>query len=1101
MLTLHRSTPPLPPFPANPSSSPPLSLVHRCALWSSCCSTTPKAAPPRTSTRLCEWVRAHHRGGCRSVSLSIGTHPHTHRLVSGETHTHATPYIDSPKAPCAVLHCTALCVMPVAADASVSDSIAYLQDFVNQSGRPTRKALPQDAVDAIRPALRGPSTAERGSPPNISMLNNRGNNAPLLGARGSFRRDSVGEDRHTNLGAGDTYSSIRHLGNSKPSHSASDSRNDGILNGTSLLQRPRASATLASVGHSPYIREAASASGNRADPSYLPSFINDSNASRGAASAAPAATSSGTMFRYGKDSAAPPSLSTRRKSYTYTGGAVGGGWAASAPPSVPRWEWSRASSFSSTPPYGRVSTAATTTTPASRGWRHSSAPPPPVSRRGPSPSSLLWGWGDSSGEETHRGAATASTDAATAASPSPYEPRGRRDKHVWEEGSVRDSYVNSAYASRPVSSVLSASHSPPAAPAARRDSAYEEVREDQSSQSWRQPLRRPPLAPSPPCATSTTTPPTVSADRVLHHVEPVEFVSCHNADEHAANVRRIAHYLKNYYAREAGEMERGVESLSAEDVAGLAQCFYIDLYRTVRQARREAGMETSSFLVEDPTENVIASVAPVPPPPPQRERHDSYTPPPQRPTTSDARNRLVNSSATSDTEPTYRAPNAQLAFSGGGTHPVQIITARLPAFRNDDITTAGDGTSALSHLRPSVASSVSPAASSTASASRAHEEARARVSPAGPAAVGSSALPYDLDNENAEAVSSLAQAATPSPPYRHLHRAVDTAGAAPPCATVQHHQSSSFQPHMVFGVSQHHPFSAPNGFAAAPAEPSSSPRLNHRQGDTNSRGQHNRHGRQDASLHTRGRHVHMRDGYVDSSSSSSSGEGGDHGSETGRCDGRRDTGGGAGRAKLAASQPSSGIVKRPLKDLMPLLRSRGTLAVKYIHNSRRPHLRLFQILDCMDTYCGSEVLMPHFTWATPADAHRHDRLPRAKRSKHGAPLPTGLSLSQQEVPYETALNLVHLEAVYVGAGHGIAEAHMTLFRRAKCGANSRGSDSRVDGGAVVVDHGGRPVANDMCAVFVFASRPVAVSFLREDDRQAWVGAMMGVVERNRTLTA
>ncbi|CBZ23669.1 conserved hypothetical protein [Leishmania mexicana MHOM/GT/2001/U1103] len=739
------------------------------------------------------------------------------------------------------------------------------------------------------------------------------------------------------------------------------------------------------------------------------------------------------------------------------------------------------------------------TTPAPRGWRHSSAPPPSVSRRGPSSSSLLWGWGDSSGEDTHRGVATASTDAATAASPSPYEPCGGRDTRVWEADSARDSYVNSAYASRPVPSVLSASHSPLAAPAPRRDTAYEEVREDQSSQSWRQPLRRPPLAPSSPCAGSTTTPLTVSADRALHHVEPVEVVSCHNADEHAANVHRIAHYLKNYYAREAGEMERGVESLSAEDVAGLAQCFYIDLYRTVRQARREAGMETSSFLVEDPAENVIASVAPVPP---QRERHGSDTPKQQqqqRATTSGAQNRLASSRATSDTGPTYHAPNAQLAFSGGGTHPVQIITARVPAFRNDDIT-AGDGSSALDRLRPSAASSVSPIASSTASASRAHEEARVRVSPAGPAAVGSGALPHDLDNENTETVFSSAQAATPSPPYQHLHRSVNTAGAAPSCGAVQPHPSSSFQPHVVFGVSQHRPFSAPNGFVAAPAEPSSLPRLNHSQGDTNNRGHHHRHGRQDASLHTRGRHVHMRDGYVDSSSSSS-GEGGDHGGETGRCDGRSDRGGGAGREKLATSQPSSGIVKRPLKDLMPLLRSRGTLAVKHIHSSRRPHLRLFQILDCMDTYCGSEVLMPHFTWATPAEAHQHDRLPHARRSKHGAPLPTGVSLSQEEVPYETALNLIHLEAVYVGAGHGIAETYMTLFRRAKCGVNSCGSDSPVDGGAAVVDHGGRPVANGMCAVFVFASRPVAVSFLCENDRQAWVGAMMGVVERNRTLTA
>ncbi|GET86055.1 hypothetical protein, conserved [Leishmania tarentolae] len=752
-----------------------------------------------------------------------------------------------------------------------------------------------------------------------------------------------------------------------------------------------------------------------------------------------------------------------------------------------------------------MTTAATTTTPVPREWRESSAPPPRISRRGALPSSLLWGWGDKSGEDTHRSVAAASSYTATAASPVPYVPCWQGDKHVRGEDSVRDSYVNSAHASCSAPSALSASHSPPAAPAARRDAAYEEVREDQSSQSWRQPLRRPPLVPSPPCAASTTTPPTVSADPVVHPSDRVQFASCLNADDHAANIRCITHYLKNYYAREAGEVERGVESLSAEDVAGLAQCFYIDVYRTVRQARREVGLETSSFLVEDPTENIIASVAPEPPSPPpappQRERHDNFLPQQQCTTTAGAQTQLADRSATPDKGPIFRAPNSQLAFNDGGTHSAQIIMARLPAFRNNDITTAGGGSSVPGHLRSSAMPSVSPGASSTASASRAHKEARACAGPSGSNAAGARVPPHNLDSESA-GPTSVAQMAAPSPPPPHMHQAVATAGVAPQCATVQHHQSLSCQPRTAFEVSQHRLFSGPNGRVGSPAEPSSSARLKHRQGATNNSEHHNHHGRQGVSLHTCGRDAHMRDGYVDSSSSSSSsGKGGDNGDETGRVDGRRNSGGGVDRAKLVASQPSSGIVKRPLKDLMPLLRSRVTLAVKHTHNSLRPHLRLFQILDCMDTYRGREVLMPHFTWATPAEAHRQDRLLPATRSKHGAPLPTGLSLSQQEVPYECALNLIHLEAVYVGAGRGIPEAHMTLFRRAKCGVSSHGINCRVDGGAAVIDHRGCPVPNDMCAVFVFASRPVAVCFMREADRQAWVGAMMGVVERNRTLKA
>ncbi|SYZ63022.1 hypothetical_protein (plasmid) [Leishmania braziliensis MHOM/BR/75/M2904] len=1069
--------------------------------------------------------------------------------------------------------------MPAAAGPSVSDSIAYLQDFVSQSDSPTRRAPPKEPSDTVHSALRDASIPEGHSPLHISELINCSNSARRLATCGRLRQDSVGEDGRVRIGGSETYSAISRLSNARISlHSAHDSRNDAVLNDTSLLQRSGAATTSSSFGHSPYICEASSASIDRADRSCLP-FLHDSNTSRSGVSGASAAPSSRRMFRYGKDSASPPS-STRRNLYPYTGGVASGGWKkASSPRPASGWGWLRASSFSPSPLYNRTAASVTTTMPSPLGWRHSSAPSPLVPLRGSSLSSLLWGWGDRSGEGTHCGIATTVAGAVPAASPSPYEPPRQRDKHAWEEDSAQGSSVNGINASHPVSPAAPAVYAPPTAHAPHCDAAYEEVKEEQSSQSWRQPLRRPPLAPSSTGATSTTAPQSASADRVVHPVESVELVSHLNANEHAANVCRIAYYLKDYYAREAGEAERGIESLSAEDVAGLAQCFYIDLYRTVRQARREAGMETSSFLVEDPAENVIARVAPAPPPPPQRERRDGYTqhqgaaalchtssylprrssaapgsrgreevddrelddveaqippvttPTPPAPATtyasrgppdnavlpsqpcvsarvqhqqqcttaSDAERRLANSNTTSCTGATYRAPNDQLAFSGGGTHPVQIITARLPAFRNDDAITTGVGPSVQGHHKLSVTSSVLPAAAGTTPASRARKETHARGSPANQTAVACDALPYNLDDANTKAVPSWAQAAKPSPLHRHLRSTADTARAARSRVTEPNRQSPSFEPRMVLGASQHHP-SAPSRFAAMPAGSSSSSRLNHHQGDTRNSRQHHRSGPLDAALQTHGRHVHVRDRRV---GRSNSGEGSDADGETGECDGRRGPGGGADRAALAAAQElPSGIVKRPLKDLMPLLRSRGTLAVKYIHNTRRPHLRLFQILDCKDMYRGSEVLMPHFTWATPIGVHQHDRLPRAKRSKYGALLPTGLSLSQQEVPYETALNLIHLEAVYVGAGRGISEMYMTLFPHTKGGISSSGDGSSFcdgGGGAVVVDHEGRRVACGMCAVFVFASRPVAVSFLCEGDRQAWVGAMMAVVERNRSL--
>jgi hypothetical protein len=900
-------------------------------------------------------------------------------------------------------------------------------------------------------------------------------------------------------------------------------------------------------------------------------------ASNAPATASVAETSS--MFRYGSDSARrtgdqwrnsrhPPTTTTTTTPLTRSAGLMHRGEASTAGVGRGGIGWQRASPLWSEspspqqppPPRQRLFTSSSPSSLEQRGslraeerfpWRHSTVAPP--THQG---SSLLWGWGSINNSNNGSGGG-----AAAALSPSPYQPTlCLGEDHLRSSGSGGGGYHTGAPPVR-----LSADTPQP------REAAYEEVEERKTPAMQR---RRPPLPP--PSTTAAPLPPPTQpqSGRTL------ELSVCHNPDEHAANMRRIAHYLKDYYAREADEMERGVESLTAEDVAGLAQCFYIDLYRTVRQARRSAGLETSSFVAEDPTENVVAPIvparAPPPPVPPQKEgrrfaRHSgrpTAPPPPSRNAeevassdivdvgertgdegederrqrqhqaspargsstrtapqrnvpekTSDAlvaSSRLSNSgysSASSGRQqeqqqlrgaspPSHSfshpqnplllspedellsspaatmrlAPNGQLAYSGGGTHPVQVITARVPAFRNDDTVMVTDGTNHTLSLRqqehlqqqqrtlPPQSSSFSPSG-----VSGFHHP--------------SPSVTYDHNGkrsgslQDVEAASLSALARTPSPPYRHL-------ASVPPQP-----QPFAGQPQNVL----HRPWSAST--STSPYSSVTHPANSRRPGTTPGIMHDSvRHSPRRAKHRRRSgeRRAQLRPRPPDVSSSNSSSD--DDGvvedtvtSYTAEASDRESSVSSRGRPRHPVpSEPSSGIVKRPLKELMPLLRAHGTVLVKHVRHDRRPHLRLFQILDCIDLYQGKEVLMPHFTWVAANDVYRHDRRPRPKKTKGGVPLPTGLSLAQQEVPYETALNLTHLEAVYVGAGRGISAEYMGLFQR-------RRRDS------VVVDHRRRPVANGMCAVFVFAERPVAVTFLREDDRQLWVGAMMGVVERNRTL--
>ncbi|KPA74329.1 hypothetical protein ABB37_09316 [Leptomonas pyrrhocoris] len=996
---------------------------------------------------------------------------------------------------------------------SVSDSISYLQNFLNTSAAvpdepATRPALPPSRPPSSLPAAFLPSTLHsdplslpRRSPPStISVLSHRSSVQ-----HSAIDGDNVAAPNSAYAAAATVPSPFGTLLQAKRS---------------TLLDTPRASQTprtvetslLFSAGRKP-IHLTSGRAPRTADGA---SKLSDTFTSQGNASASVAGSSG--MFRYG-------SGSTRR---------TGDGWrnpyTASQRPSTPRnGDRQRTTPLWGQSPSPRVGEQLP--------WRRGSVPP--STHQG---SSLLWGWGHENGG--HGGATSPSLPLYEAPlSSSGDRPRGNRHP---------DNEINQATyrtSAPPMSSGSAARQS--------RESAYEEVGErDPPARSQMQEgagRRRQPPLPPPSAARPSPTPRTV---------EPVTLTTCHNADEHAANMRRIAHYLKDYYAREADEGERGVESLTAEDVAGLAQCFYIDLYRTVRQARRSAGLETSSFAAEDPTANVTAGAETPPPPPPPRKEEGRYgrarrgisappseseegdaagnesdnageerveerereirspTPPPQfanarstPPKTSPERTtyappppqgpaRLSNSVNTSTssvsgrqqrqrTAPTSRqppyqhtsllsspeeellssaaattrlAPNQQLAYSGGGTHPVQIITARVPAFRNDDALSDPQGRTQSSQ-RPH---SVPGRSSSSAASSFSVGSGVPRAPPPPPSYTyhrngHRSDLPQG--ERTADAASEFALASSPSPPYRHSNFAL------PPY----------LPPNL------QHPPRAPSNATSPYTRPTTPPGII--KGSLSNSRLSKRPTRDGG-----GQHVQMRPHFQgDSSSSSSSSSNGDEacdegasytaeGSENGSAAGLRRP-----SRRPAPAEPSSGIVKRPLKELMPLLRSHGTLLVKHIRGNRRPHLRLCQILDCVDVYKGSEVLMPHFTWAAADDVYRHDKRPRAKKTKKGVPLPTGLSLSQEEVPFETALNLTQLAAVYVGAGRGIAAEYMGLFHRRK-----------RDG--AVVDHRRRPVADGMCVVFVFASRPVAVTFLREADRQVWVGAMMSVVERNRTLS-
>ena len=477
--------------------------------------------------------------------------------------------------------------MPPPPEPSVSDSIAYLQSFLGASD----SAL--DGQGTRRPPPSAPQPLQPPSSLPASFLNSSLQGDPLAGRRRSppstisvlSHRSSAQHSTTADTPADRVYAAA------SPTARTSDvfwQRTDPAA------KAPHFSPAAFAHNGSSLLRTENGPAANQADNSA--SCLNSETASVSSFSAGkktPSTQLSGAanMFRSGSDS-------TRKVGGGWRGAYDssnhnGAAWRAFSSPS----SWGQFASLSQQPQRPSSSLSTSPSLPSrERGqlwseerlpWRRSpaAAAAAATTHHG---SSLLWGWGNECG-------------GATPSSPSPYQP----SLYASEEhrgGSGPSGYSGPRLPAR-------------AAARASRESAYEEVAERETPADRQ---RRPPLVPS----SSAAAP----ASRMPPMTEPVELTTCHNPEEHAANMRRIAHYLKDYYAREADEWERGVDSLTAEDVAGLAQCFYIDLYRTVRQARRAAGLDTSSFAAEDPLENVIASIT-TPPPPPQKEEEGRYTRP------------------------------------------------------------------------------------------------------------------------------------------------------------------------------------------------------------------------------------------------------------------------------------------------------------------------------------------------------------------------------------------------------------------------------------------------------------------------------------------
>ncbi|ORC86559.1 uncharacterized protein TM35_000271490 [Trypanosoma theileri] len=426
---------------------------------------------------------------------------------------------------------------------------------------------------------------------------------------------------------------------------------------------------------------------------------------------------------------------------------------------------------------------------------------------------------------------------------------------------------------------------------------------------------------------------------------------------HDDNMRSIIFYLKNHYALEEEEYLRGIQTMTPEDVLGLIQCFYVDVYRTIRHARDVAGVGRAGFMDKDPDVDTVL---------------------------------ISNNSPEMESHVHHRQQQQQ----GGRLETNSEMEERRE----------------LRRPPPEVPSTPPPAPTTTTTTTTTTT-----------AAVNT--------NTNTRTMQSmkLPDAAHRSPPHYHVQ---PQSLSSPPH---QHQQQQQYQQHQL-----RYPEGMPID-TMRPARTSS----------------HSVHWDHTTSAPPTYEVANSSQHTLDTVSLSLE----------------------------PPMEPRSGIVKRPLRRLMPLLR-RGSTLCKHVAGGR-PHLRFFRIEDQLgEDRSGQEAVMPHFVWYTnaPHNADLHDD--QSSQSHQYEHHNNKNNNSNNKRPNE-ALSLPSLIGVHLlSAGDSTSDSMRRLFRRSK---------------GVVVDHQRRSVAEGMCAVFRFEQRDVAVSFLTEADRQLWVGGMMGVVERNREL--
>ncbi|KAH8613963.1 hypothetical protein ERJ75_000750500 [Trypanosoma vivax] len=159
----------------------------------------------------------------------------------------------------------------------------------------------------------------------------------------------------------------------------------------------------------------------------------------------------------------------------------------------------------------------------------------------------------------------------------------------------------------------------------------------------------------------------------------------------------------------------------------------------------------------------------------------------------------------------------------------------------------------------------------------------------------------------------------------------------------------------------------------------------------------------------------------------------------------------------AGQRPQQKMLNHTIETLMPFL-SRGTTICKHVINGR-PHLRFFRVDNRASAQPCTPPPEPQLLWGPVSNA-----VSTAGRSKS-----------------DNALGLTTLVSVSVLS----PETSMQLRYMFLC--DKRGA---------VLNHKGCTVRDDMCAVFRFVKRDVAVTFLYEEDKQAWVDCLRAIVEKN-----